>query len=406
VSLAAELSTRMMKESFVGKHLMLKVMRRAAGAPLDPPKHLGHGECDTFNKSIQLGVATNNPETLGHETILMMRSLRIPPGELRGVGLQMGKLERPRELKHEMGQKKLNFSKSASAETYPEPNPQDSLSVKPQSPVAPLPQIPTKATQLMAATQIDPDVLANLPEDIRESIVSWRPIQVQPREIDEDVLKELPLSIQEELQQAYKRPVTKPSPKKKKSSPRKTKSIGGLVGQTKLPIASPDDLDPSVLAQLPSTIRREVISNVRHEQALAQASKARHQAWAAEKAVRDRKINRTVAIPEPPPKPTFQRMSELPDLRNLISMWFEELRDEGPAEEDVELLGSYLRKVVLIEKDIRKAGAVVKWFLWCSREIGPAMDEWWVAGQRLGDYVNDACMERGVGKIDFDSQSQ
>ena len=86
-------------------------------------------------------------------------------------------------------------------------------------------------------------------------------------------------------------------------------------------------------------------------------------------------------------------------------MWFRELRDEGPAEEDVELLGGYLKKVVLVEKDLRKAEAVVKWFLWCCRETGPAMDEWWDAGLRLGDSVNDACMERGVGRIDFDTQS-
>ena len=89
---------------------MLKVMRRAADAPLDPPKHLGHGLCDTFNKSVQLGVATNDAMILARETISMMKSLKIPPGELRGIGLQMGKLERVGETKLETGQKKLNFT--------------------------------------------------------------------------------------------------------------------------------------------------------------------------------------------------------------------------------------------------------------------------------------------------------
>ena len=194
------------------------------------------------------------------------------------------------------------------------------------------------------------------------------------------------------------------TPKKKRPSPKKAKSM--IPGQSKLPLSlSADDIDASVLAELPSTIREEVISNARREHALAQASKARHLAWAAEKAVRDRKVNRTVTIPDPPPKPTFQKVSELPDLRNLISQWFNELRDEGPAEEDVELLGTYLRKVVLIEKDLRKAEAVVNWFLWCCRETGSAMDEWWDAGQRLGDHVNVACKERGVGKLNFDTRS-
>ena len=271
--------------------------------------------------------------------------------------------------------------------------------VRPQSPVAVPPQTPVKATQFIAPTQIDPEVLANLPEDIRARIVSRKPVAIQSSQIDEEVFKELPPSIQKEVRQTYKKPVPKVTPKKKRPSPKKVKS---MIGQSKLPLSSPsDDLDASVLAELPSPIRAEVLFNARREHALARATKARHLAWAAEKAVRDRKVDRTVTIPDPPPKPTFQRVSELPDLRNLISMWFTEFRDEGPAEEDVELLGRYLRKVVLIEKDLRKAEAVVNWFLWCCREAGAAMDEWWAAGQQLGDHVNDACKERGVGKIQF-----
>jgi DNA repair protein REV1 len=386
--------------------MILKVMRRAADAPLDPPKHLGHGKCDTFNKSVQFGVPTNNAEVLAKETISMMKSLRIPPGELRGIGLQMGKLERIGELKLEAGQKKLDFAKNVRTE---QEQPHRSPEVKHRSPTIAESHSPIKATQFVAPTQIDPEVLANLPDDIRARIVSRKPVQVESSQIDEAIVRELPSSIQDELRQMYKKPIPKTTPKKKKPSPRKLKVVN-MIGQSKLPMASPDDLDASVLAELPSTIRQEVISNNRREHALARATKARHAAWAAEKAIRDRKVNRTVTIPDPLPKPTFQKMSELPDIRNLISRWMEELRDEGPAEEgpaeeDVELLGGYLRKVVLIEKDLRKAEAVVKWFLWCCRETGPAMDEWWQAGQRLGDFVNTACLERGVGTIDFDTQT-
>lgn len=374
-------------------------MRRAADAPLDPPKHLGHGKCDTFNKSVQLGVATNQAERLGRETIIMMRSLRIPPGELRGIGLQMGKLEK--EVRTD-GQKKLDFTKTTRTDAPKKPAEVKSLNlpkVRPQSPVAVAPQTPVKATQFISPTEVDPEILANLPEDIRARIVSHKPVAIQSSQIDEEVFKELPPSIQKELRETYKKPAPKITPKKKKASPKKVKS---LIGQSKFLLSSAsDDLDASVLAELPSQIRAEVLSNARREHALARATEARHLAWAAEKAVRDRKVNRTITIPDPPPKPTFQKVSELPDLRNLISMWFTEFRDEGPAEEDVELLGGYLRKVVLIEKDLRKAEAVVNWFLWCCRDTGLAMDEWQAAGQQLGDHVNNACKERGVGKIQF-----
>ena len=255
----------------------------------------------------------------------------------------------------------------------------------------------------MAPTQIDPEVLANLPEDIRTRIISHKPVSIQSSQIDEEVLKELPRSIQEELRQIYKKPVIRTI--QKKPSPRNSKSVPSMVGQSKLALSSPDILDESVLAELPSTLRQEVISNAQREHARARAAKARHLAWAAEKAVRERKVNRSITIPDPPPKPTFQTVSELPELRDLISRWFKEFRDEGPAEEDVELLGVYLRKVILIEKDLRKAEAVVKWFRSCCQEPGAAQDEWWTAGLRLVEHVNDACMERGVANIDFDTRS-
>jgi len=423
LSLATELSSRLIKEGFIGKHLSLKVMRRAADAPLDPPKHLGHGWCDTFNKSTQIGVATNDAETLGKDAIIMIRSMRIPPGELRGIGLQMGKLERPGRTD---GQKKLVFTKppraempmNALSEQPADPLPKSPvqttmeidppLQEPPQKSVLKTPPAPFNSTQFIAPTQIDPEVFANLPEDIRNRIVSRKHKPIQSSQIDKDVLKELPPSIQAELLEEY-REKSKPklTPKKKKPSPRKTKSTFSMVGQAKLPVVTTDTLDPAVLAELPSTIRQEVILQANREQARVRAAKERHLALAAEKAVRDRKVNRTITVPDPPAKPTFQKMSELPDLRKLISTWFQEFKEEGPAEEDVDLLGAYLRKVVLIEKDVRKAEAVVKWFMWCCQDVeGPALDEWWAAGQKLGKHVNEACSQRGMAKVNFDSQSQ
>ena len=336
---------------------MLKVMRRATDAPLDPPKHLGHGKCDTFNKSVQMGIPTNDPEILGRETISMMKSLRIPPGELRGIGLQMGKLEKVGEIKMEMGQRKLDFTKVPKAEARVRPpRLQAPTSPPPQQNTPPVyPQTPVKLTQFMAPTQIDPEVLSNLPDDIRARIISPKLVAVQSNQIDEEVLRELPPSIQEELRQAYKNPVLRPTPKK--LSPRKPKTVPAMAGQSKLPPSSPDYFDKSVLAELPSTLRQEVISNAWREHVLAHAAKARHLAWAAEKAVRERKVNRLITIPDPPLKPTFQTMSELPELRDLISRWFKEFRDEGPTEEDVELLGVYLQKVVLIEKGFEEGGS-------------------------------------------------
>jgi DNA repair protein REV1 C-terminal domain/Ubiquitin binding region len=333
-------------------------MRRASNAPLDPYKHLGHGECDTFNRSVQFGRPTNDPTILAREAIQVLKSLKIPPSELRGIALQMGKLQRVEIM---AAQQQLNFSKVVKSEGA--------------------------------------QPLVNLPSNSSTSIDA---ASISLSQVDQDVFNELPSSIQQELLDATrKKDLSKSTKIEKKASPRKVRSASGQRKRSVSPTKD-FDFDPSVLAVLPETIRNEVLSDARREHTLAQVAKARQIALAGEKAARENKVNRTISISPPPPKPTFQKASELPDLRDLISTWFDELLDEGPAQEDVELLGAYLQKVVSIEKDVHKATAVVNWVWWCCQEKGGLVnDEWQTAGRRLGDYVNNACRLRGMTKINF-----
>lgn len=92
-SLCGELQKRLLKEKVKGRQFTMKIMRRAADAPIEPPKHLGHGKCDTFNKSLVLGVATNAKDVLTKEAIGILRGFGFSPGELRGIGVQVTKLE-------------------------------------------------------------------------------------------------------------------------------------------------------------------------------------------------------------------------------------------------------------------------------------------------------------------------
>ena len=59
---------------------------------IEPPKFLGHGVCDTFNSSKAVEL-TSDPVYIGKTCWELMRSLACPPEELRGIGLQMQKLE-------------------------------------------------------------------------------------------------------------------------------------------------------------------------------------------------------------------------------------------------------------------------------------------------------------------------
>lgn len=93
MNLCKELEKRLLNEGVKGTNLTMKIMRRALDAPLDPAKHLGHGKCDTFNKSTVFGVATHDADKIGKEAVSILRSFKFSPGDLRGLGVQMQRLE-------------------------------------------------------------------------------------------------------------------------------------------------------------------------------------------------------------------------------------------------------------------------------------------------------------------------
>lgn len=198
-SLCEELHKRLVAEKVKGKQLAMKIMRRAVDAPLDPPKHLGHGKCDTFNKSIVLGVATNDKNVLSREAISIMKGWGFSPGELRGIGVQMTRLEPlkgPIDSPVPSSQKRLAFHRSQASEA---PLRQKDLIDDIDSPKKPraLPQHPaatfaseispsgkrrsplnTFGTQFVLPMQVDPEVLAEIPQDIRSKFKIETPTRI------------------------------------------------------------------------------------------------------------------------------------------------------------------------------------------------------------------------------------
>lgn len=279
-SLCEELHKRLVTEQVKGKQLTMKIMRRAADAPLDPPKHLGHGKCDTFNKSLILGVATNDKEVLGREAISILRGFGFSPGELRGLGVQMQRLEPLKgtiENPQDSSQKRLQFKTS----TAPRPKPallRDDTIVddieSPQKPRLPPPTHPAAAfandtspsgkprrplntlgTQFVMPTQVDPEVLAELPSDIRSKLLrqsteskSEKSPEVIPvarsrsgtpslptdaipshSQLDQETLNALPEDVRAEVLAFYHKSPHKPSAQAAQAllpqSPRKARTI-------------------------------------------------------------------------------------------------------------------------------------------------------------------------------------
>ena len=61
-------------------------------------------------------------------------------------------------------------------------------------------------------------------------------------------------------------------------------------------------------------------------------------------------------LPVPPEKPSFtsRKITELPELREAISLWYEKFHPDGPYAEDVGALVGYVDRVVAEEKIWRK----------------------------------------------------
>lgn len=488
-SLCDELHKRLINENVKGRQLTMKIMRRAANVALDPPKHLGHGKCDVFNKSVILGVATNQKEILGREAISIMRGWGFPPGELRGIGVQVTKLE---PLKASAGallessQKRLQFMappKQPNADQIMDdiespPRPMHPAAViAAASPSDPEPRKPlnTLGTQFVLPTQVDPEVLAELPADIRSKLlpnlgldnsgsqqrptteqVTHKPRSKSPAvhadafptqsQLDQETLEALPPDVRAEiLAYCNKSPVKPRNQSILPQSPRKNRSVKVSGKKTITPtkrrtgllfrgkqsskfdsnstltqsnfIASrgPTNTDDSNLAgeseevsaeflsALPEDIRREVLAQQRRDR-LKRRGGIDIAAKKKQRQAPDQPVpgQRRLQLPPRPAKPTFtaNKLSALPDLREAASAWFEEFKDEGPYDEDVDALVLYLRRVILEEKDMAKAVGVVRWLRWVVDQ-GGGEGVWKVALERVEEGVQDSVVERGLGRLAF-----
>ncbi|OLN88546.1 DNA repair protein rev1-like protein 1 [Colletotrichum chlorophyti] len=263
LNLCKELERRLLNEQVKGKHFTLKIMRRAQNEPLDPAKHLGHGKCDSFSKSIMFGVATHNAETIAKEAVLMLRSYKFTPGDLRGLGVQLTKLEpiKAGAGGTESSQRRLAFPNFGSAtaskktsvdpieDTKSPPKPRPSQSRRDaDDPIADDPLTPRKpkvhpALALARAGENDPQ--ARTPLNIMGTQF------VLPSQVDPAVLAELPGDIRAKLQRGKKA-----TPVAKQASPvAKSRSQSPAIQEE-----IPSQVDPEVFKALPDDMKAEVLA--------------------------------------------------------------------------------------------------------------------------------------------------
>lgn len=98
LALGQETASRLRNLGLQANSLTLKIMTRHPDSPIDPPKFLGHGHCVTTNTSERFaGGATDDGAVVGRkawELLGKMKAELREPRELRGIGIQLSKLER------------------------------------------------------------------------------------------------------------------------------------------------------------------------------------------------------------------------------------------------------------------------------------------------------------------------
>jgi DNA repair protein REV1 len=257
-SLCGELQKRLLKEKVKGKQFTMKIMRRSPDAPLDPPKHLGHGKCDTHNKSIVLGVATNSKEVLTKEAVAILRGFGFSPGELRGIGIQMTKLEAMKSATDgtlESSQRRLQFKVGNTEAVVPRNAP---TNVE-EDPIQDDPETPRKPQ-----TFREEEHVAFGPEELNHATPSRRPLNtlgtqfIMPTQVDPKVLAELPEDIRSKLLRQTRQSSPSPADRGAARPVNTTPTIGMPFAMTALPAHS--QLDPEILAALPPEVRAEVLA--------------------------------------------------------------------------------------------------------------------------------------------------
>lgn len=298
-----------------GRQVSVQVMVRAKDAPVEAPKFLGHGVCDTHHRSAQVsgpgGVAIDDEVRIRAAAWPLIRDLKADPKELRGIAISLNKLE-PAEgnalspVKPKGGQSVLSFGTASKAsrsaaqtpardasaadgtddpsdtEQPDEPGvelppslekgpdaatprrPGDIGSRVAESDASPFKMPPSTQLMLPSKSQIDPDVFDALPSQYRRQIEAKFGSTLGDersghRSADAGETDQTPKATPHFLQTSTPSQ-TRPRvlPRSTPTTPQKAKSAPSPALAEALMLPSASQIDPAVLAELPDSVRKEI----------------------------------------------------------------------------------------------------------------------------------------------------
>lgn len=366
--LCVEVHNRLMECRRRGKSVTLKLMVRAADAPVETAKFLGHGVCDSISKSCTLAEPTSDAGVIEDAVFRIRRGLTLTPEDVRGVGIQIGKLvacsSAAADAKSEPaqgGRLKEMFARA--------PKPKDKATpavVKDAVPMraqlkesVPAPKSPPKTRMLRRNRAISLDAMpakrkralsskANAKVNtIRECVINMGPRMMsaefqQGAEIDLAFLSELPDDIREEVLRQHRFQ----SHRSHQSSVRSKEAT-----KVALTVHNETSLDSDFLRALPADIRQELIDNEKRERAVKRRSADETTlgtAAIAPKVVITADDTGAISVAETEPE---ENVLLLPDWRNMLAQWLASVvAGDAPIECDIDTIAEYACQMVCNRK--------------------------------------------------------
>ncbi|KAG6845851.1 hypothetical protein H0H87_002542 [Tephrocybe sp. NHM501043] len=397
--MATEVAKRLDDIGMVGGSITLKIMKRDPTAPVEPPKFLGHGACDLYNKQISLigpgGQATSDERVIGEHAHRILRSFNFDPKELRGIGVQIQKLEKP-SSGPTIQQGMLPFRRVPSPKRAGLPPRMKLPEIQlhpPSEDIQAFKESPAKDNMdLPTFSQVDQEVFNALPEDVRRELeneyqrcsrsVSAPPAQPPPQK---DIFPKIVAKgtnyarIARQQRPRNFRPAV--SPAKNPIIFKKKKGRAGAVKMSDEDLRALD-IDPSVFRDLPPNVQHEQLTMLRlikkHGKVPSPPSKRK-----VLKPHKRKPIPAHLLWRAPPPRARFVAfpilrqqgkqkkekllLTETPDIQSAIEAWVTAYIQWAPKEKDVEFFTKYLVAAVdgelHTDVGVERAIAIMKWWM-------------------------------------------
>lgn len=442
----------------LGRSITLKIMKRDPSAPVEPSKvwifyhpsrvladvnvrrlfeqFLGHGPCEHYNKQMPLnaGRATANDGVIGDHAWRMLKSFNFDPKELRGIGIQIQKLE-SNTASNDVGpgQAYLPFhpvvtavASSSKAVQQPrlviQPPSQEELQNAGNTISKPNTNDPL---DLPSFSQVDQSVFDSLPPDIRQELEHEYKLRSTSPMLANETSALAPLAIKPPVfpkprpsnapqlfpnlnakPTNYSR-ITKqlaPSNRPTVSATKNFLNFGRKPPVRKVRISDAKlldlDLDPEVFAALPEKIQREQLVRARllkthgalpdlpTQRKTLKAKKPQYPVgWVPYRAPAPVARFKPAPIMRQQGKAKNERLcfTETSDIQGIVDGWVKRFRYWPPKEQDLGFFSKYLLTAVDhaegTDVHLERAVAVMKWWLVLLRR-------YWGASELVDDELD------------------